>query len=233
VNATLAFQIKGSISIGPVDGRPYTPGRIAALAGAETSCEAHFPGEHLIAGVSLMPGAAPALGLFSPGEIQGIQSLDSPFLARALARCNDLTAGSDLLGILSPIQNLFSDLIKTRPGDKKEPPPSIVDKLPSFGSKISYRGSNNGISLRQIERICLQHSGYTPRQCMALKACSTARKIIFTRKFDTFSDLALELGFYDQAHFSRIFKKWYGMSPGEYNRFFDPYRKVMIKEKEF
>lgn len=41
---------------------------------------------------------------------------------------------------------------------------------------------------------------------------------LLTDKEQTIKDIAFELGFTDNAHFCKTFKKFYGVTPGEYQR---------------
>ncbi len=46
---------------------------------------------------------------------------------------------------------------------------------------------------------------------------NTSLQQIINNKF-TIKDIAYELGFTDDAYFSRVFKKYYGITPGDYKQ---------------
>jgi AraC-like DNA-binding protein len=81
-----------------------------------------------------------------------------------------------------------------------------------------------GCSLRQLERFSLEYTGYSPREYIAVRACSEAREKIRQGTYNDLTDLAMDLGFCDQSHFCKTFKKWTGMSPGAYKRYWDQLR---------
>ena len=63
----------------------------------------------------------------------------------------------------------------------------------------------------------LAAEGTTYRQVVAETRESLAREFLTAGKYSA-ADVAFMLGFADQAVFSRAFKRWTGMSPGEYRK---------------
>jgi AraC-like DNA-binding protein len=71
-------------------------------------------------------------------------------------------------------------------------------------------------SLTSIERIFKKHVGITPKIFARLKNFEDIIEIISHDPNINFSLLSNELGFYDQAHFIKEFKKMTGFSPTEF-----------------
>lgn len=227
VDSIMVFQVKGAVCVETDEGTGPISGETAVLAGAKKCVNAFFPGEHLLVGMALKPGAATHLGLFSPQDVRGVASLDFNTSTRVIELCRDIPQGSDLSALFGPVKEYLHQRIRQRSERINRNQVSVLESLPPFGSKLSSAAEAGGLSLRQIERLSLFNTGYTPRQFTALKACSMARKMIFTQTYSTLSDLALQLGFYDQPHFCKVFKRWCGMSPSEYNRYFAPFRNIV------
>lgn len=72
-----------------------------------------------------------------------------------------------------------------------------------------------GLSVRQFRRRCQEESGLTPKHLARVLRFRRA-----LRRLDaghpTGADLALDCGYYDQAHFIHDFREFQGCTPGEY-----------------
>ena len=68
------------------------------------------------------------------------------------------------------------------------------------------------ISRRQIERRFLEETGFSPKQLTNLVRYQMLWNGLLHRRFRSLSDAALELGYTDQAHLSREFKRYHTMN---------------------
>lgn len=84
------------------------------------------------------------------------------------------------------------------------------------------------IKLEQLAHLCCMSPNYfhkifrntlnmTPANYLTLLRMNAALQLL-TDKLQTIKNIAYELGFTDDAHFCRSFKKYYGIPPGEYQR---------------
>ncbi len=74
-----------------------------------------------------------------------------------------------------------------------------------------------GLSARQFRRVCLEQAGLTPKFLARVLRFRHA----FSRLTDSggeFAQLALDCGYYDQAHFINEFREFAGRTPGSYVR---------------
>ena len=69
-----------------------------------------------------------------------------------------------------------------------------------------------GLSVRQLERLCLEHVGMGPASLYRRLRMRYANWLIENTDRSV-TDIAIEAGFADCAHFSRRFKDMYGLSP--------------------
>ena len=73
-----------------------------------------------------------------------------------------------------------------------------------------------GLSARQFRRLCLELTGLTPKQlCRSIRFRHAAVQAQFARRGE-WSQVALDCGYYDQAHFINDFRALSGLTPGEY-----------------
>ncbi len=70
------------------------------------------------------------------------------------------------------------------------------------------------VGLRQLRRTCLKHAGLTPKHLARIFRFRGAAAAL--RRGRTRQQLALECGYYDQAHMIREFQELAGTSPGHF-----------------
>ncbi|MDQ4141320.1 MAG: helix-turn-helix domain-containing protein [Bacteroidota bacterium] len=61
--------------------------------------------------------------------------------------------------------------------------------------------------------------GITPTKYLHLKAVNESIEILTNKSNKKLTDLTYELGFYDQAHFIKVFKTYTGLTPGEFKKY--------------
>ena len=73
-----------------------------------------------------------------------------------------------------------------------------------------------GLSARQFRRVCLELTGLTPKQlCRAIRFRDAVAQLINDGRLGS-ATIALDLGYYDQAHFINEFRAFSGLTPTEY-----------------
>ncbi|VAW62777.1 Transcriptional regulator, AraC family [hydrothermal vent metagenome] len=93
---------------------------------------------------------------------------------------------------------------------------SIVNQ--SYGMlEINKLSSLLGVNQRKLERIFKFHIGISPVEYSRTVRIAHARRRLKDKTYEI-SDISFDLGFYDQAHFSKQFKSVVGLTPGEYRR---------------
>ena len=84
--------------------------------------------------------------------------------------------------------------------------------------RVGQLASLMGLSLRPLQRAFRKYVGVTPKWVIQRYRLHEAAEQLATGGQVDLTDLALRLGYFDQAHFARDFKKVVGRSPGEYAR---------------
>lgn len=84
--------------------------------------------------------------------------------------------------------------------------------------RIDQLEALTGYTCRTIQRQFRQDTGMSPKAFSRILRCQSAIKTIHLRQQLSFSDLAFDLGFSDQSHLLREFKKFVSTTPCEYQR---------------
>lgn len=84
--------------------------------------------------------------------------------------------------------------------------------------RVSQLEDLSGYSGRTLQRQFRQDTGMTPKTFCRIIRCQAALNSITTQAQVSFSELAMELGFTDQSHFLRDFKKLVSTTPNDYHR---------------
>jgi AraC-like DNA-binding protein len=74
-----------------------------------------------------------------------------------------------------------------------------------------------GLSTSHFTRAFRESVGFTPHHWITLQRCTLAKEMLIRNEL-SLADIAFEVGFADQAHFSRSFKQLVGAGPGAWRR---------------
>ncbi len=85
-------------------------------------------------------------------------------------------------------------------------------------TKVDDLASRNGLSKRSLQRLFKQYVGVSPKWVINRYRLHDAVELLAAGETIDGPRLALELGYFDQAHFIRDFKKLIGRSPADYRR---------------
>lgn len=91
----------------------------------------------------------------------------------------------------------------------------------NFGAKLSRKEMARaaGLSVSHFSKIFALCIGASPHQYLVRCRLRHAKKLLLTREESlSLVDVAAEAGFADQAHFSRHFRRVYGVSPLAFRR---------------
>lgn len=84
---------------------------------------------------------------------------------------------------------------------------------------IQHLFENMNLGQRQLERQFSRWLGISPKQFSRLQRIRLARDLLKAPKHtESLTDLALQAGYYDQAHFIHEFKQVVGLTPGQYQK---------------
>ncbi|QBB71295.1 AraC family transcriptional regulator [Pseudolysobacter antarcticus] len=85
-------------------------------------------------------------------------------------------------------------------------------------TSVDDLASRNGLNKRSLQRLFKQYVGVSPKWVINRYRLHDAIELLASGETIDGPRLALELGYFDQAHFIRDFKKLIGRSPADYRR---------------
>ena len=101
--------------------------------------------------------------------------------------------------------------------------PGVVQKVSAYivaqsgQVRVDDLAFDAGMSARQLRRLFLEEVGLTPKHfCRVIRFRHSLGQLRESQRGD-WTDVALQSGYYDQAHFIHEFREFTGYTPGEYN----------------
>jgi AraC-like DNA-binding protein len=170
----------------------------------------HFPKGACVAGVRFRPGMAAAFLGVSPAELTDSSALLHdlwPARARELQRQLDDTESVEDLPVIL-LGNLPAPAGLT-------PTQRAIEALADANGNadLDWAARQANLSPRQFRRRCLEESGLTPKRLCRVLRFRHACRIATERERLSWSDIALEAEYFDQAHLIRDFQEFTGHTP--------------------
>jgi len=170
------------------------------------------------AGIRFKPAGAAILFDFPLKEIKNetisLDDANIPFHSVLYNRVKEALTREDKV---SEIENWLSQVYN----DNKCISKSILELIKAINhtkgiQPISLLEKHLGYSKRKIERLFNAQTGMSAKEYATNLRIEFARKLIKSNNSTSLTEIAYTLGYYDQAHFIKQFKKSTGLSPGEY-----------------
>jgi len=121
--------------------------------------------------------------------------------------------------------SLFEELLKLSGNAEVNLPPELHAVFDYMEQKIRTTVSNRelacltGLSESRFCHYFKEKTGQSPNRYFLQKKLKAAGSLLTTSR-DSIAEISAVLGFYDQFHFSRLFKAQYGISPLKYRKYF-------------
>lgn len=191
-------------------GTPLLSGCEAYLAGPFTA-----PHQYLAA-----PGTAFVAALLRPGVAQDLFGIDQRTLRDGAWPLTEVASGRTLVPVLDALR--VSDVSRwpALAGDwllrvqAQRPCVGRRLQLAHFHEPPRLLAGRHGLGLRQFERRFAARYGLSPRQAIRLVRFTRALSALMSGGHRGLADLALRMGYYDQAQMGRDFIALAGHSPG-------------------
>jgi len=107
-------------------------------------------------------------------------------------------------------------IVATRIGETCSISANVRDALAALASSetVKEAAKQSGVGSRTLQRLMLRETGHPPQFWMQLaRVRRAARKIGQARSF---AKLALDVGFSDQSHMTRQFRRWFNVTPAQF-----------------
>lgn len=196
--------------------RAANPRPTAFITGVSSTPEViALPKSPLIAGIRFKPGGAvPFLDIPASEIAEKSVDLDS-VLPNFSQLAISLTGDAETPGEMAQIMDrLLLERLHLLPD---------TDNMTAFAVSAMTRNNNYqrvdalvqdmGISQKKLERAVKHHAGMTPKRLGRTTRFVSAIRSLHAAPCRPLADLALDLGFTDQAHFNRDFKSMAGLTP--------------------
>ena len=179
-----------------------------------------FEGRGRVLGVKFLPGG---FRPFWSSPVSGLADRELPLdevfgpAAREVERRALAHAAHD--EAFAPIQQLLRD---RRP--LADPLAELVGRITARAAadrdilRVEQLAREFGLGVRKLQRLFDDYVGVSPKWVIQRYRLQEAAERIARGEVADWASLALELGYADQAHFIRDFRKLVGRSPGEYAR---------------
>ena len=98
---------------------------------------------------------------------------------------------------------------------------ATIDTMFLTNGTISIREllKNDAAKRRQLERKFTKQIGISPKQMCRVIRLQTVLKMMLNQQSESLSQIAYDREYYDQAHFTKDFKEFTGMTPKEFYKF--------------
>jgi AraC-like DNA-binding protein len=137
---------------------------------------------------------------------------------------------SDLAGRSVPMRSVFGREVdavsvdaveRLLRGDRPSPDPTAVEAVALITAepaitRVDQLADRLGIGVRALQRVFGEHVGLGPKWCIRRQRIAEATSRLATGCAVDWASLAVELGYADQAHFSRDFTAILGEPPSRY-----------------
>jgi AraC-like DNA-binding protein len=166
-------------------------------------------------GAQLRPGAAELLFGVPAGELAGrhtpLQDLWGPSAVEARERLSEA-------GGLQRKLDVFEALLAARLPTVRGLHPAVAQALERFTTTADVRQAvkESGYSHRRFIALFQRGLGLTPKLYCRVLRFQEALEQVAAHTAASLVEVALDVGYSDQAHFNREFREFAGVSPGEY-----------------
>lgn len=198
-------------------GRPY-----ALVLGAKSEptvvrLAGHI--EHLE--IELRPGAVPALLGAPAGAFSGREVALADVWGKQTATLQDRLRETRQAGQrLAIVQDTLAGVLAERPAAC---PPVVGEALRRIGGaggnlRVGALAAGLGLSDRRLEQLFYAHVGLSPKATCRMARLRASLEILARSSRPTWTEIALQNGYFDQAHLVNEFKAMTGLAPSELHR---------------
>lgn len=191
----------------------------AVLSGLGTAVATQeLAGESWVLGLLLRPAATRLLSSEPPAALVGrvVPLPGAPVEAVQDALRDDAAAPAALHAALSGWLAPFVERVDERIRLCNEVC-RLAEEDPDI-LRVDELARSAGLPLRSLDRLVKEHVGVTPKWLIDCRRLQEAATVLYADSEASLPDLAYRLGFSDQAHFSRSYRKVIGETPAQTRR---------------
>jgi AraC-like DNA-binding protein len=179
-------------------------------------------GRSWVVGVLLRPAATPLLTTTEPVRLAG---RDEPLRGAPLARVVAVmsTPGKSRPGASRALAGVLEDWLRPLAG-RVDDAGRLANEACRVAEedagvlRVSELADALGVTVRTLSRVVRQHSGVTPKWLIECRRLQTAATTLHADPRRDLAALAADLGYTDQAHFTRRYRRVIGETPDRTRR---------------
>jgi AraC-like DNA-binding protein len=176
----------------------------------------HAQGRLEVMGVKCFPWTVFELLNLPPGQ-DGVRRMEHP-LARLQAPLAALLAAGQVAGALAELSRDFGQHYPQRPGNPLLHKAGAAMQAAHGTLPVRAVAAAAHATVRTLERRFKQAAGYTVKDVSGLLRFEQVRDQLWRQPGTSLAGLAQELGYADQAHLGREFKRYSGSTPAAFAR---------------
>ena len=209
------------------DGSFRTQGRLLVAGQFQRAVRLSPSGSSLMAGARLLPHGAAALFRMPQHEltdrIVDVEAIDRRLAQRLVAKVAEPAAtngharGDRHAALASALDATLSTLASSADTDLIAGHAAAFARERGGLIRVDTLAKHVGVTERQLQRLFLRDIGLPPKQFLRTLRFQEILRQLQTGTPTRWADLALRLGFYDQAHFIRDFKAFTGETPSQWH----------------
>lgn len=211
---------------------PVAQANLTVESGGGRRSGTHGPGVYVTGVVSrtrfdvTLAGSGGVVGAkFRPGALTALTGIAAAGLRDRVLPATAVLAGADELLDLRPdqpdaVDRLDDFLLARANGDHAELDTvgrviaTLEDSAPAMSA--AELADRCELNLRSLQRLCRHYIGVGPQWLVARARVHTSIARLHAGDYGTLAELAVDLGWFDQAHMGRDFVALVGESPGAY-----------------
>lgn len=189
----------------------------AVFCGARTDCFViDTSAQQRVAGIQFTPGGAfPFLGIPANEVARATYSLEDVWPRDAGRMRERLLAARNVREIFAVLEQELAARLLRQPRALHGGVIAATQQLPR-GVRVRDVAERIGLSPRRLNDLFEMQTGLTPKAFQRVRRFQRALLKLHKGWQEEWASLALDCGYYDQAHFIHDFREFAGMTPGEY-----------------
>ncbi|MDP5226565.1 MULTISPECIES: helix-turn-helix domain-containing protein [Arthrobacter] len=187
----------------------------ALLAGLGTAVAVQeLSGESWVLGALLRPAAT---RLFTDEEPKALIGARRPLPEAPVSEVSELVHDAGAQDALAAIVRVWLAPVAERMDDRMRLCNDVCRLAEDDGSltRVDELADRAGLPLRTLDRLVRDHVGVSPKWLLDCRRLQEAATILYADPDVRLADLALRLGFSDQAHFARSYRRVVGETPSQ------------------
>ncbi|MGW1991395.1 helix-turn-helix domain-containing protein [Embleya sp. NPDC001921] len=211
-------------------GRPETnlvlrAGRVSAYGVQRKRLNVRLSGTGSVLGMAFRPGAA--LGLLGGTAVQYTdrsKPLTEAWGAAALRLEEELGAATDTRSLITVAERHLRARVREVRGEERDQSLSRVEEIVHMMrdeqsiTRVSEVCKKSHLSTRSLQRLFRHYLGISPKWLLRQYRLQTAAARLACGMPQRWTEIAVELGYFDESHFARDFTQIVGVTPSSYAR---------------